>query len=440
MYDIIYKKRKGEELSTEEINFFIQGYIQGDIPDYQVSALMMAICFQGMTKRETADLTMAMVRSGDVVNLSAIEGVKVDKHSTGGVGDTTTLIVAPLVAACGIPVAKLSGRGLGHTGGTLDKLESIPGFNVSLPIESFIDIVNSIGLAVAGQTENLVPADKMLYALRDVTATVDSIPLIASSIMSKKIAAGCDAIVLDVKTGSGAFMKDVEDAFELASQMVEIGIQLGRKTTALVTNMEQPLGMAIGNALEVREAIQVLKGMQPGALQELCILLGAYMLYAAGRCENVEKGRQMIEEALYKGLGVQKLREMIAAQGGDERVVDDLSLLPIAQQVIPVKAQKSGYVISLDAQAIGISAMLLGAGRNTKEDIIDPGVGIVMNKRLGDRVEMGDVLAEFYVNNDKRLKEALKVFNDAVKIGEGKPADQPLIYGVVTEKGIERWT
>lgn len=440
MYDIIYKKRNGEELSTEEINFFINGYVKGNIPDYQISALMMAIYFQGMTKRETADLTMAMAQSGDMVDLSAIQGVKVDKHSTGGVGDTTTLVVAPLVAACGVPVAKMSGRGLGHTGGTLDKLESIPGFNIFLPAQRFVDIVNRSGLAVVGQTGNLVPADKMLYSLRDVTATVESIPLIASSIMSKKIAAGCDAIVLDVKTGSGAFMENVEDAFELAKQMVEIGTQVGRKTTALVTDMEQPLGMAIGNALEVREAIEVLEGMHPGPLQEVCILLGSYMLYTADRCKSVEEGRQMIERALQLGLGVQKLKEMIAAQDGDERIVDDTSLLPIAQRIISVKSERSGYIVSTDAQAIGISAMLLGAGRNTKEDEIDSAVGIVMKKRLGDKVEAGDVLAEFYVNSDKQLEASLRVFKNAVRIGNEKPTDRPLVHGVVTEKGIERWS
>lgn len=438
MYDIIYKKRNGNELSREEIDFFIDGYVKGYIPDYQVSALLMAIYFQGMTERETADLTMAMAQSGDMVDLSAIEGIKVDKHSTGGVGDTTTLVVAPLVAACGVPVAKMSGRGLGHTGGTLDKLESIPGFNVFLPSQRFIEVVNQVGLAVIGQTENLVPADKMLYALRDVTATVDSIPLIASSIMSKKIAAGCDAIVLDVKVGSGAFMENIEDAFELARQMVEIGTQVGRKTTALVTDMNQPLGMAVGNALEVKEAIEVLKGMHPGELQEVCVLLGAYMLYTAGQCKSVEEGKEAIEDALHMGMGLQKLREMIAAQGGDEKVVDDPNLLPIAEKIIPVKSEEAGYILSTDTQAIGTSAMLLGAGRNTKEDVIDPSVGIVIKKRLGEKVEVGEVLAEFYINDDKRLEEAIDLFRKAIKIGKQKPDTKPLIYGVVTEDGIER--
>jgi len=440
MYDIIYKKRSGYELSKEEINFFIDGYVKGDIPDYQVSALLMAIYFQGMTKRETADLTMAMVQSGDVVDLSAIEGTKVDKHSTGGVGDTTTLVVAPLVAACGVPVAKMSGRGLGHTGGTLDKLESIPGFNVFLPSQRFIEVVNQVGLAVIGQTENLVPADKMLYALRDVTATIDSIPLIASSIMSKKIAAGCDAIVLDVKVGSGAFMGNIEEAFELARQMVEIGTQVGRRTTALVTDMNQPLGMAIGNALEVKEAIEVLKGMHPGPLQEVCVLLGAYMLYTAGRCKSVEEGMKAIEDALHRGMGLQKLREMIAAQDGNEKIVDDPNLLPIARRIITVRSEQSGYILSTNAQVIGTSAMLLGAGRNTKEDIIDPSVGIVMKKRLGEKVEAGEILAEFYVNDDKHLEEAMNLFKKAIKIGIPKPDAKPLIYGVVTDHGIERWT
>jgi len=440
MYDIIYKKRNGEELTAEEISFFIHGYVQGNIHDYQASALLMAIYFQGMTKRETAELTLAMAESGDMVDLSGIQGVKVDKHSTGGVADTTTLVTAPLVAACGVQVAKMSGRGLGHTGGTLDKLESIPGFNIFLPTQRFVEIVNHIGLSVVGQTGNLVPADKLLYSLRDVTATVDSIPLIASSIMSKKIAAGCDAIVLDVKTGSGAFMEKVEDSFELALQMVEIGSQVGRRTAAVVTDMEQPLGMSIGNALEVKEAIEVLKGMHSGPLQEVCILLGAYMLYTADGCMDIKEGRQMIRDALYQGKGVQKLKEMIAAQNGDVKVVDDPSLLPIARQVIQIKAERSGYIMFTDARAIGISAMLLGAGRSTKEDIIDHGVGIVMKKRLGEMVKAEDTIAEFYVNREEHLENALEIFRNAVKIGEQKPEGRPLVYGVVTEKGIERWS
>lgn len=440
MYDIILKKRNGGELSKEEIDFFINGYVAGTIPDYQVAALLMAIYFKGMNGRETGDLTMAMAYSGDTVDLSAINGVKVDKHSTGGVGDTTTLAVAPLVAACGVPVAKMSGRGLGHTGGTLDKLESIPGLNVYQTMKDFIQIVNKTGLAVVGQTGDLVPADKKLYALRDVTATVDNISLIASSIMSKKIAAGADAIVLDVKTGSGAFMQTVEDSFALAKEMVNIGTHVGRHTIALVTDMNQPLGMAIGNALEVKEAIEILNGLHgEGALKNVCLLLGSYMLYTAGRCQNVEEAKLMLQEALDSGKGSQKLKEMIQAQGGEPGVVDDTSLLPTARQVIPVKAEQRGYVSAVNAQSVGISAMLLGAGRATKEDIIDPAVGIMMKKRIGDAVETGDIIAEFYVNDEQRLEEAMNLFKNAIRISREITEKKPLVYGVVTEKGTERW-
>lgn len=439
MLDIILKKRNGGELTREEIDFFIKEYVAGRIPDYQAAALLMAIYFQGMTSRETADLTLAMAYSGETVDLSPISGIKVDKHSTGGVGDTTTLVVAPLVAACGVPVAKMSGRGLGHTGGTIDKLESIPGFNPFQSIDNFIRIVKEVGVAVVGQTENLVPADKKLYALRDVTGTVEHKSLIASSVMSKKIAAGADAIVLDVKVGSGAFMKSVEDAFELAQEMVSVGILVGRNTIAIVTDMNQPLGMAVGNALEVKEAIEVLKGEREGALKEVSLLLGAYMLYVAGHCLTVEQGREMVEEALYSGRGLQKLKDMIHAEGGDERVVDDTSLLPLADEVIAIKAQQSGYISAMDAYGIGQAARLLGAGRSTKEDEIDHKVGIVLYKRLGERVEKGETLAEFYVTRQDNLQEAITAFNEGIIIGDQPPQPRPLVYGVVTRDGVERW-
>lgn len=437
MLDIILKKRDGGELTKEEILFFIKEYVAGRIPDYQASALLMAIYFQGMTSRETADLTLAMAYSGETVDLSPIPGVKVDKHSTGGVGDTTTLVVAPLVAACGVPVAKMSGRGLGHTGGTIDKLESIPGFNPFQSVDDFIRIVREVGLAIVGQTENLVPADKKLYALRDVTGTVEHKSLIASSVMSKKIAAGADAIVLDVKTGSGAFMKSVEDAFELAQEMVNVGVLVGRNTTAIVTDMNQPLGMAVGNALEVKEAIEVLKGEREGELKEVSLLLGAYMLYVAGHSRTVEQGREMVEEALYSGRGAQKLKEMIRAQGGDERVVDDTSLLPVADEVIAIKAQRGGYISFMDAYSIGQAARLLGAGRSTKEDKIDHRVGIVLHKRVGERVEKGETLAEFYVAREDNLQEAINTFDRGIIIDDQPPKLKPVIYGVVTRDGIE---
>lgn len=439
MYDIILKKRNGGRLSKEEIEFFIKGYVSGNIPDYQVSALLMAIYFRGLDKQETADLTMAMTYSGDVVDLSPISGVKVDKHSTGGVADTTTLVVAPLVAACGVPVAKMSGRGLGHTGGTLDKLESIPAFNVFHSINEFINIVKKTGVAVIGQTGNLVPADKKLYALRDVTSTIDNISLIASSIMSKKIAAGADAIVLDVKTGSGAFMKSVDDSFALAKEMVDIGAKVGRRTTAVVTDMDQPLGLAVGNALEVKEAIELLNGLHHGMLRDVSILLASYMLYTAGRCSDVKEAVGILEDALNSGKGAQKLKEMIKAQGGDERVVDDTSLLPHARVKLAVKSRKSGYISSIKAQDIGISAALLGAGRLTKDDTIDHAVGIVMKKRVGEYVSEGEDIGDFYVNNEEHLDEAVHMFENAIIIKNTQPAKRPLVFGIVTEKGIERY-
>lgn len=429
--DLIQKKRDGGELTTEEINFLIEGYTSGLVPEYQMSALAMAIYFTGMTKRETADLTMAMVQSGDQIDLNSIKGIKVDKHSTGGVGDTTTLVLAPLVAACGAPMAKMSGRGLGHTGGTLDKLESIPGFSIELENDEFIETVNDIGVAVICQTGKLVPADKALYGLRDVTATVDSIPLIASSIMSKKIASGANGIVLDVKTGSGAFMAKFEDAQELAREMVDIGNHVGRQTVAVLTDMDQPLGFAIGNALEVQEAIDTLKGKGPADLLELCLVLGSNMLVLADCAQNVEEARQKLIEAIESGKAIEKMKEMIAAQTGNPGVVDDPELLPHARQIVELKAEASGYVQKIVAIDVGVSAMLLGAGRETKESEIDLAVGIILKKKVGDQVVAGDVLAELHVNDDKCLDEAMAMLKDAYNVGSEKPEERPLIYEVI---------
>ncbi|KKB36438.1 pyrimidine-nucleoside phosphorylase [Bacillus thermotolerans] len=409
MVDLIQKKRDGQQLSTEEIQWIIEGYTNDTIPDYQISALMMAIYFKGMTEQERADLTMAMVASGDQIDLSAIDGVKVDKHSTGGVGDTTTLVLGPLVAAVGVPVAKMSGRGLGHTGGTIDKLESISGFHVEINKDEFIDLVNKNKLAVVGQSGNLTPADKKLYALRDVTATVNSIPLIASSIMSKKIAAGADAIVLDVKTGAGAFMKTLEDSRELAQAMVRIGNNVGRRTLAVISDMSQPLGWAIGNALEVNEAIQTLKGEGPEDLTELCLVLGSQMVYAAGQAETLEDARQQLIKVINTGEALEKFKTFVAAQGGDASVVDDPSKLPQAKYQIELPAKEAGYVSSIVADQIGTAAMWLGAGRATKDSVIDLGVGIVLTKKIGDEVKAGEPLAVIHSNTEEvnHVKEEL---------------------------------
>ncbi len=437
--DILSKKRHGEALSKEEINFFIEGFVNGSIPDYQASALLMAICCNGMDSWETVDLTQAMVNSGERVDLSRISGTKVDKHSTGGVGDTTTLIAAPLVAACGVPVAKMSGRGLGHTGGTLDKLESIPGFKTNLSMDEFINAVESIGLAVIGQSKNLVPADKLLYELRDVTGTVDSIPLIASSIMSKKIASGSDAIVLDVKVGSGAFMRSVNDSFLLADAMVKIGVRAGRNTMAVITDMDQPLGMAIGNALEVKEAIEVLKNIRYGPLRDVSVYLAAHMLRTAKACKTLEEGLNLISEALESGRGLTKLGEMIQRQGGDRAVLDDCSLLPTAKHVLPVKADTDGYITNIDTEKIGLSSLITGAGRSRKEDTIDPAAGLVMHKRLGDQVHKGDILAEFHVNQPDLFEEASQVFRSGIDIRKTKPKQRSLIKGIVDKHGIQKF-
>ena len=380
MVDIIKKKRNGASLSREEIVFFINGYTTDTIPDYQASALLMAIYYKGMTAEEQAHLTMAIVESGDQIDLSSINGVKVDKHSTGGVGDTTSLILVPLVAACGVPVAKMSGRGLGHTGGTLDKLESIEGFHIELSSNDFVKQVNELKLAIIGQSKNLTPADQKLYSLRDVTATVDSIPLIASSIMSKKIAAGADAIVLDVKTGDGAFMKSKEDALALAKSMVEIGNRVGRKTMAIISDMSQPLGYAIGNSLEVIEAIETLKGNGPKDLTELCLVLGSQMLVVGEKADTLEDGREMLERVIKDGTALELFGALIEAQGGNPAIIHDTTLLPTAKYKIEVQATKSGYITSMGANDIGVAAMLLGAGRADKDDEIDLSVGIILKK------------------------------------------------------------
>lgn len=431
MIDIIEKKRNGKELATEEINFFVKGYTEGTIPDYQASALAMAIYFQDMSDREIADLTMAMVHSGETLDLSAIHGIKVDKHSTGGVGDTTTLVLAPLVAALGVPVAKMSGRGLGHTGGTIDKLESIQGFHVEITTDQFIDLVNREKVAIIGQTAELAPADKKLYALRDVTATVDSIPLIASSIMSKKIAAGADAIVLDVTTGAGAFMKNEEDAIRLAETMVRIGNHVGRKTMAVISDMSQPLGYAIGNALEVKEAIDTLKGEGPDDLTELVLALGSQMVVLAGKATTLEEARNMLKEAIASGAGLAKFKKFVANQGGDPSVIDHPEKLPQAKYAIDLPAITSGYVSKMVADQIGVAAMMLGAGRATKEDKIDFAVGIVLRKKVGDRVEAGEPLATIYANREAVEDVKEKIYDNITISDHGE--EPKLIHKIITE-------
>lgn len=431
MVDIIAKKRDGKELTTEEINFFIQGYTKGTIPDYQASSLAMAIYFQDMSDRERADLTMAMVNSGETIDLSAIEGIKVDKHSTGGVGDTTTLVLAPLVAALDVPVAKMSGRGLGHTGGTIDKLESVDGFHVELTNDEFVQLVNRDKVAVIGQTGNLTPADKKLYALRDVTGTVNSIPLIASSIMSKKIAAGADAIVLDVKTGAGAFMKTNEEAEALAHAMVKIGNNVGRNTMAIISDMSQPLGFAIGNALEVKEAIDTLKGEGPADLTELVLTLGSQMVVLAKKANTLEEARKMLIEVMEKGKALEKFKVFLKNQGGDPSVVDNPEKLPQAKYKIDVLAQESGFVSNIIADEIGVAAMLLGAGRATKEDEIDLAVGLMLRKKVGDKVEKGETLVTIYANREDVENVKAKIYEN---IAISSDAKQPvLIHKVITE-------
>ncbi|WP_323700596.1 pyrimidine-nucleoside phosphorylase [Staphylococcus pseudintermedius] len=431
MVDIIAKKRDGHALTKEEIEFVVNGYTNDDIPDYQMSSLAMAIFFQDMTDEERAYLTMAMVESGDQIDLSNIEGIKVDKHSTGGVGDTTTLVLAPLVAALDVPVAKMSGRGLGHTGGTIDKLESVEGFHVEISEEAFVKLVNEDKVAVIGQTGNLTPADKKIYALRDVTATVNSIPLIASSIMSKKIAAGADAIVLDVKTGNGAFMKTVEDAEQLAHAMVKIGNQVGRQTMAIISDMSQPLGRAIGNALELQEAIDTLKGEGPEDLTELVLTLGSQMVVLAQKAKDLDEARGMLQEVIDNGKALEKFKTFLSNQGGDASVVDEPSKLPTAQYQFELPAKRSGVVSEMIANEIGIASMMLGAGRQTKEDVIDLAVGLVLNKKVGDRVEEGESLLTIYANSEDVEQVKQKLY-DNIMISDH--AEQPqLIHTIITE-------
>lgn len=432
MVDLIEKKRDGLELTTEEIQFVIKGYTDGSIPDYQVSALTMAIFFQGMTESERADLTMAMVESGDQIDLSKIEGIKVDKHSTGGVGDTTTLVLGPLVAAVGVPVAKMSGRGLGHTGGTIDKLESVEGFHVEIENDEFIKLVNQNKIAVIGQSGNLTPADKKLYALRDVTATVDSIPLIASSIMSKKIAAGADAIVLDVKTGAGAFMKTLDDSRELAKAMVRIGNNVGRNTMAVISDMSQPLGYAIGNALEVKEAIDTLKGEGPEDLTELCLTLGSHMVFLAKKANSLKEAREKLENVIKDGSALDTFKVFLSSQGGDASVVDDPQKLPQAKYTFELEAKQDGYVSEIAADEIGTAAMLLGAGRATKESEIDLAVGLMLRKKIGDQVQKGESLVTIY-SNFENVEEVSNMLYENIAMSTEKVPAPVLIHEEITE-------
>lgn len=437
--DLIQKKRDGGELTREEIAYLIQGYTQGTIPDYQMAAWAMAVFYKGMTPRETADLTLEMAASGDMMNLSSIHGVKTDKHSTGGVGDTVTLVLAPLAASAGVPVAKMSGRGLGHTGGTIDKLEAIPGFSVELTREQFIDQVNRHGVSVIGQSGNITPADKKLYGLRDVTATVNSIPLIASSIMSKKIASGADAIVLDVKTGSGAFMKTLEDSVRLAEAMVSIGTQVGRETVAVITDMEEPLGTAVGNALEVRLAVETLQGHGPADLEELCLELGSHMLVLGGVSATPTEAKDMLRDSIRSGAALAKFKEFVEAQGGDPRVGDQPELLAVSSRQVSVTAKQDGYVGHITAEEIGVAAMELGAGRETKESAIDLSVGIRLHKKVGDAVKEGDVLAVLYAKEtqqEDQLNRIMQRVQAAYRIQTGHAAARKLVYAVITKDGV----
>ena len=431
MIDIIEKKRDGKSLTKEEIEFFVNGYTHGKVPDYQASSLAMAIFFQDMNDEERAALTMSMVNSGERIDLSDINGIKVDKHSTGGVGDTTTLVLAPLVAAVGVPVAKMSGRGLGHTGGTIDKLESVKGFNVEISEKDFIKLVNDNQVAVIGQSGNLTPADKKLYALRDVTGTVNSIPLIASSIMSKKIAAGADAIVLDVKTGSGAFMKTLDDAEALAHAMVRIGNNVGRNTMAIISDMSQPLGNAVGNALELKEAIATLKGNGPKDLTELVLTLGSQMVVLAEQAESLDEARQMLVDAIKTGKALNKFKTFLSNQGGDDSIVDSPEKLPSAKYQVEFKAKKDGFITEIIANEIGVASMMLGAGRQTKEDVIDLGVGIVLNKKVGEHVEKDENILTIHTNT-KKIDDILNKLDNSITI-ESKGEAPTLIHKIITE-------
>lgn len=431
MYDLIMKKRNGGTLSKPEIDFMIDGYVKGEVPDYQMAAMMMAVYFVGMNEEETLHLTMAMANSGDILDLSMIEGIKVDKHSTGGVGDKTSLALTPMVAACGVKIAKMSGRGLGHTGGTIDKLESFEGFSTDIETKQFIRNVNEIGISIMGQTKDLAPADKLLYALRDVTATVDNMSLIASSIMSKKLAAGADAIVLDVKTGSGAFMKETEDAFALAKEMVTIGKNAGRNMMAVISDMDQPLGYAIGNALEVKEAIATLKGEGPDDFTELCMTLGSCMLIAGGVATEEAQARKMLQKVIEDGSALEKLAEFIGAQGGNNDMVFHPQLLPVASKISPVYAREEGYIQKIICDEVGICSLILGGGRETKESVIDLSVGIVLEKKVGDYVKTGDILAYIHSNDDNKKTACEERLLDAYIIGIDKNDEGPIIYGIL---------
>ena len=438
MYDLIEKKRDGGSLSEDEIRWMIREYVEGMIPDYQMSAMLMAIFFQGMTDEETAIMTDAVAHSGDMVDLSPIQGVKVDKHSTGGVGDKTTLVIAPVVAACGVKVAKMSGRGLGHTGGTVDKLESIPGLRTDLDKEEFFSVVNRTGLAVIGQSGNLTPADKKLYALRDVTATVNSIPLIAVSIMGKKLAAGNDAILLDVTTGSGAFMKKLEDSIELAKKMTAIGDAAGKRTAALITEMDTPLGFSIGNALEVKESLEVLRGRGPEDLREVCMALASNMLYLAGQ-GTMEQCREKVREAISGGQALERFADMVEGQGGDRRYAYDPELFAKAPFCREVRAQADGFITHMNAQDIGVASTMLGAGRETKESVIDMSAGIILKKKTGDGVKKGDVIAELYASKEELFDGAEKRYQAAIEIGSSRPQMKPLILARVEKGQVEKY-
>lgn len=428
MYDIIKKKRDKFSLTREEINYFIEGYTKGDIPDYQVSSLLMAIYLNKMNKRETLDLTKAIINSGDTYDLSAINGIKVDKHSTGGVGDTTTLIVGPMVASCGVPFVKMSGRGLGHTGGTLDKLEAIKGFRVELENEEFVKIANEINISIISQTGNITPADKKLYALRDVTATVDNLSLIAASIMSKKLAIKSDAIILDVKVGSGAFMKEIDEAVELANEMVNIGNSFGRKTIALVSNMDEPLGNAVGNTLEVKEAIETLKGKGPQDLYELCLVLSSKLLVLAKKAKDENEARNMLINSVETGKAYKKLCQMVSKQGGDISHIENPELLEKAKYVMEVKSNRDGFIKSINAEEVGICSLILGAGRETKDSKIDLSAGLVLNKKVDDKVEKDEVLVYIHSNNIEKAKEVKKKLENIIIIGNKNKKHKKLIY------------
>ena len=431
MTEIITKKRDGFELDTEEIYFAVSGYSSGAIPDYQMSALCMAILFRGMSDRETLDLTMSMTRSGELLDLSPISGIKADKHSTGGVGDKTSLILCPMAAACGLKIAKMSGRGLGHTGGTIDKLESFPGFTTSISEKRFFENVNTVGIAIAGQTANLVPADKKLYALRDVTGTVPSIPLIVSSIMSKKLASGADVIVLDVKCGSGAFMKTLPEAEALAAGLTRIGRRAGRRCAAVITDMDQPLGRAVGNALEVKEAVSVLRGETKGELLELCLTLGSLMLTEAQLAPDVEQARLMLRRAVDKGSALEKLALMVQAQGGRAQDVYELSALPKAPVLVEVPSVQGGYVSHIQAQEVGLVSMHLGGGRATKDAAIDLSVGLVLHKKVGDRVEPGESLATVHAPDREKAREAAEMLLSCYSFSQGKVEPPAFIKGII---------